>query len=728
VLDKIFSAAPYAFNATAAPPFIASAATLVVSIFVMVRERVSRVSLLFFVYALTASLWLFAFAMAESSPVEQVIIWWARAAHAALALLPAALYHFTVVVLQIDEHRRRSVRAVWIIGAVFLVMALFTDSLFTGLYRYSWGSFTRYTWSSVPFLFYFFTFMLVILRAYWLKYRASAQSTTKQARARELLSAFGIGYLATFDFLPAFGVPYHPLGSFPMLVMLVLIARVIWRHRLVDITPAFAANQIIETMSDALLVLDRENVIRLTNRSAAELFGRSEQDLIGMPVASIVTDPLFATEIDLVRSSGHLNNVEFPCFRAEGTVFLNFSVSLLCDKTGEPAGIVCVARDITDRKKMEADRLRSQKLESLGVLAGGIAHDFNNLLTGILGNISLAREYAGPEDAIGVHLLEAEKASLWARDLTQQLLTFSRGGAPVRKTAAIGELVRDATELALRGSRNRAEFHISPDLWTADVDEGQIRQVIQNLVLNADQAMPQGGVIEVACENAEAGPDRPEGHRSSIRITIRDRGIGIPPEHLPRIFDPYFSTKQKGSGLGLATAYSIVTKHGGSIEAESRPGEGAVFRVNLPASNSGAVPVPAPQHMKPVSGKGRILLMDDEELLLSIASAMLRRLGYTVVTAKDGQEAIRKYKDACGTADAFDVVVLDLTVPGAMGGKDAVLRLREIDPQVKAVVSSGYSQDPVMSDYEKHGFVGVVPKPYKLVELSETIQKAMTSV
>ena len=376
---SIFSPNYYSFNVNAIPPLVTAVATLFVGLFVIVREKGSRVSILFLIYALTAYLWLFSYAMARFSAVEQVVFWWAKALHAGLALLPAALYHFTVVVLQLYQKNKRSVHAVWAVATFFLGIILFTNVLFDGFYHYSWGPYTKYTWFGFPFFLYHSITMVAILRSYWVEYRRSAQSATQRRRARALLLAFCIGYLAALDFLPTAGIPYYPLGSFPMFALLILVTGVIWRYRLVDITPAFAAHQIIDTMSDALLVLDHESVIRLTNRAAACLFDRSEQEMTGKPVSAIISDPLFSTQLERVNSSGGINNFELTCCPCrDSMVILSLSASMLRDQAGQPAGIVCVARDITDKKKMEDERLKSQKLESLGVLAGGIAHDFNN--------------------------------------------------------------------------------------------------------------------------------------------------------------------------------------------------------------------------------------------------------------------------------------------------------------------------------------------------------------
>jgi PAS domain S-box-containing protein len=732
-MPGIFSSNYYSFDPSAIPPLVTAVATLFVGLFVIIREKATRVSILFLIYAFTAFLWLFSYAMVRLSPIEQVVFWWAKVIHAGLALLPAALYHFTVVVLQSYQNNKRSVWVAWAVAAIFLGVILFTNALFDGFYYYSWGPYTKYKWFGFPFFLFHGITMVAILRSYWVEYRRSGQSATQHRRAKALLLAFCIGYLAAFDFLPAAGVPFYPLGSFPMFALLILVARVIWRYRLVDITPAFAVHQIIDTMSDALLVFDREGVIRLTNRAAASLFDRSEREMTGKPVSTIISDPLFSKQMEQVYGSGGVNNFELACCPSQDrAVILSLSASLLRDQPGQPAGIVCVARDITDKKKMEDERLRSQKLESLGVLAGGIAHDFNNILTGILGNLSLAREFVKHDNTVDKRLQEAEKASLWAKDLTQQLLTFSRGGAPLRKTAFIGALVRASTEFALRGSRSRAQFQISEDLQAVDVDEGQMRQVVHNIVINADQAMPQGGIIEVRCKNTIVGEgeDPPAAQGDYVRISIKDQGIGIPKEHLQKIFDPYFTTKQKGSGLGLATAYSIIKKHDGFINVESRPVEGTIFDVYLPASQKKLLKEPSEERQpgrELVAGKGSILIMDDEESLRDVAAQILQHLGYNVEVANDGNGAVQKFKAARESPIPFDIVILDLTVPGGMGGKETIQRLREIDPQVKAIVSSGYSQDTVMSDFKKYGFAGVVPKPYRIDELSKAVHKAMGS-
>jgi two-component system, cell cycle sensor histidine kinase and response regulator CckA len=409
--------------------------------------------------------------------------------------------------------------------------------------------------------------------------------------------------------------------------------------------------------------------------------------------------------------------------RLDGTVVDVDVVAIPFTFQDRPA-ILVLAHDITERKKLEVELEKNERFESIGLLAGGIAHDFNNLLAAILGNISLSRLLT-PPDAETHHLLtEAENASLRARDLTRQLLTFARGGAPVKKSATVGELIKETCAFALRGSNVGCIFDIPAELPTVEVDVGQISQVVQNLVMNADQAMPEGGTITVVCEDlagAEALPPQlAEGHY--VRISIADTGLGIQPEHLKRIFDPYFTTKQKGSGLGLATAFSIVKKHDGCILAESTIGKGSVFRIYLPASTAQATPPPVPAPA-PFVGKGKVLFMDDEEAVRFLAGHTLRRMGFQVEFAKDGLQAIALYGKALAAGERFCAVVMDLTIPGGMGGKEAVLQLHQLDPELKAFVSSGYSDDPVMANPSNYGFCGVIPKPFLYEEMVAALQQ-----
>ncbi|MEA1960928.1 MAG: PAS domain S-box protein [Bacillota bacterium] len=377
--------------------------------------------------------------------------------------------------------------------------------------------------------------------------------------------------------------------------------------------------------------------------------------------------------------------------------------------------VMGIVVDITERKKMEEDLLQTSKLDSLGILAGGIAHDFNNILTVISGNISLSKMIVDDHDELLEILTEVEKAAFQARDLTQQLLTFSKGGAPIKETSTIQELLRDSASFVLRGSNVSCNYSIDDDLWPVSIDKGQISQVIYNFIINADQAMPDGGSMQLLAENINAGPDIPlsltAGHY--IKISIKDEGIGIAEKYLGKIFDPYFTTKQKGHGLGLATCYSIIKKHDGDIKVHSGLDIGTTMDVYLPAFPDQLVEV---NNLSSVvlSGQGKILIMDDESAVRETLGKMLRHLGYTTGLAIDGLNAIHLYIIAQQANEPYDAVIMDLTVAGGMGGKEAIKKLLEIDAGAKVIVSSGYFNDPVMADYKKYGFCGVLPKPYEI--------------
>jgi CheY-like chemotaxis protein len=387
---------------------------------------------------------------------------------------------------------------------------------------------------------------------------------------------------------------------------------------------------------------------------------------------------------------------------------------------GKISGYVGTMEEITDLRQASQDMLKNQKIESLGVLAGGIAHDFNNILTIILGNISLAGIQLNDPEKVAIRLEEAENATARAKDLAQQLLTFARGGEPVKKIIELAGLLKEAAGFALHGSNVRGHFAIAQDLWPVEADEGQLSQVIQNLVLNAVQAMPEGGAVTISAENAMSPQ---EGNRF-VRISVEDTGAGISENHLQRIFDPYFTTKQQGSGLGLATSYSIIRKHGGKIRATSTLGKGSTFHISLPASEQDVVP--AASSRKAMSlGSGRVLVMDDEEDIREITRDILEELGYSVESVENGTEAVDLYRKRKEEGAPFSAVILDLTIPGGVGGKEAIEQLLRIDPDIKAIVSSGYSTDPIMANYRDYGFSAVLSKPYLPQDISKVLQEVL---
>jgi PAS domain S-box-containing protein len=395
---------------------------------------------------------------------------------------------------------------------------------------------------------------------------------------------------------------------------------------------------------------------------------------------------------------------------------------------GKPANVAYL-RDITNRKLVEDELQKVEKLESISTLAGGIAHDFNNLLTGILGNITLAERYVEKRGKSYDRLVDAERACLRAKDLTHQLLTFSEGGAPIKKPTSIAALLKESATFALSGSNVKCDFCIPDDLWVAEVDETQISRVISNIVINADQAMPQGGMISIMAKNMvikrRSHLKLPEGNY--LEIAIKDNGTGISKKHLSRIFEPFFTTKQKGRGLGLPTAYSIIKNHGGYMTAQSKLGVGTTIYFYVHATTE---PLPVAEetvNKSYISGRGSILVMDDEEMIRDMLYNGLSDVGYKIELAADGTEAIEKYTKAEQSGDKFDAVIMDLTIPGGMGGKETIKKLLEIDPNVKAIASSGYANGAVMANFKRYGFVGAVTKPYRFAELEKTLSNVIST-
>ncbi|MEA2038708.1 MAG: response regulator, partial [Thermodesulfobacteriota bacterium] len=486
---------------------------------------------------------------------------------------------------------------------------------------------------------------------------------------------------------------------------------------------------LINAITEVAVLIDTQGIILASNEILAKRFEKSLDELIGSCLYDLfpakVAENKKAQAQHVIQTGNHARFED----KREGRIYDNHYYPVF-DTQGKVTQITIFALDITERYELQKEHLKTEKLESVGILAGGIAHDFNNILTVILGNLSLAKMYGKQDDKSYELLLEAERASLRAKDLTQQLLTFSKGGEPVKSTAFISDLIEESARFALRGSRVKPSFSMPDDLWPAEIDQGQISQVVSNFVINADQAMPDGGVIHIRAENVAIGegsglPLKPGRH---VRFSVKDEGLGISGEHLGRIFDPYFTTKQHGSGLGLAIIHSIIRKHDGHITVESEIGAGTTFHVYLPAADKEMPEMEYPEADLPLAGKQRILIMDDEASLRGLVHEILSQLDYETESAENGDEAVDMYRKAMGSGQPFDAVILDLTVPGGMGGKEAVKKLLEIDPGVKAIVSSGYSSDPVMSDFRRFGFRGVIAKPYDVRQLSEMLYRVLTEV
>ena len=492
---------------------------------------------------------------------------------------------------------------------------------------------------------------------------------------------------------------------------------------------------LFESAHDAIILFDPDDELVLdVNRRACEIYGLDRDEFVGMSLKDLSDNVERGEEhIASTPEKGFFHHFETEQYRRDGSkMFLEINSSVV-EHHGRPV-ILSINRDITVRKRMEQEVLKSQKLESLGVLAGGIAHDFNNILSGVLGNISLATPEVDPSSEVYQLLKEAENAAVRAAGLTRRLLTFSKGGAPIKEITSIEETLRESAGFAVTGTSARCEFKIDPELWAVECDPGQVGQVIQNLAINAHQAMPDGGVVRIEAVNAtvtaqDALPLKP-GHY--VRVSVRDRGVGVPAEIAARVFDPFFTTKSKGSGLGLAVSHSIVEQHGGYIGATSKVGEGTNFSFYLPAMVGDDSPDTGPEdetstETAPQLTGFRVLIADDDRIVRELACKILSRYGATADVVRDGAEAVASYRESLAADNAYDAVILDLTIPGGMGGRRAVRHILDMDPRARVVVCSGFANDATVSDYRTYGFSGAIVKPYKPAELVSTLARVLSN-
>ncbi|MES2625295.1 MAG: PAS domain S-box protein [Pseudomonadota bacterium] len=489
-----------------------------------------------------------------------------------------------------------------------------------------------------------------------------------------------------------------------------------------------------ENSHDVIMQYDRHHRHIYTNQASLKqigippeaFLGKTHEDM-GFPAHLC---KLWRDSIDKVFTTGMMDSFVFETSDPDDVRTINWRVFPELNAAGKVETVISVSRDLTDYKRSEEEMQKTQKLTSLGILAGGIAHDFNNILTIVFGNIALAKSQLPEGHASHANLHDAEKGFHRASRLTSQLLTFAKGGAPIIRDISIRQLIEEELLFDLSGSTVKLVIDSAPDLWLAKVDETQIAQVFSNLCFNAIQAMPKGGNFHIKLENIIVGDGMSAklAPGKYLKFTVRDEGVGIEKQNLGKIFDPYFTTRESGLGLGLATVYSVINKHGGTIEVDSTVGEGTSFVFYLPASEVlvTAEVIPTTEVPSTEVRPARILLMDDEQMILSIAATVLKKSGYLVDTAVDGREALALYKNAIAEGRPIDCLIMDLTIPGGIGGAETMKELLAFDPTVKAIVSSGYADDPIMASYASFGFSDVLVKPFRVQSLREAVLRVLT--
>ncbi|MGC2061709.1 MAG: PAS domain S-box protein [Thermodesulfovibrionales bacterium] len=493
---------------------------------------------------------------------------------------------------------------------------------------------------------------------------------------------------------------------------------------------------ILDTVDEGFIVVDPHYRILTANRAYCNLVNCCDEKIIGShcyEMSHKINRPCYDEGEDCavrkVFETGKAH-AALHCHKDANNniLYVETKAYPVKDASGVVTSVIETINNITERYLLEEERLKTQKLESIGTLAGGIAHDFNNLLQGVFGYISMAKMTLGQREKSFAMLEQAEEALHMSVNLTTQLLTFAKGGKPVKKVIRLEPAVENAVKFALSGSHTNYRLDIAPDLWQIEADTGQLAQVIQNIVLNASEAMAGRGTVHISAENmvvvSKAGPRLPEGGRF-VRIDIQDTGTGIPEQNLAKIFDPYFTTKQKGSGLGLATSYSIIRNHGGVIEVTSGLNKGTTFTIYLPGAISAEREAGTTAAATFGAKQGRILLMDDEDVVRRVATEMIAALGHDVEVAENGGKAIALFRQAKESGKPYDLVILDLTIKGGMGGEEAIQKILEIDPNAKAVVSSGYADNPVVAHYRDYGFSAFLNKPYKLADLKECLNSSL---
>ncbi len=715
----------------------AALAALVFSGVILARNPRSLPARMHAIYGGTAAWWLFSMAMIASAESTERAQLWARLLHLGLGMLPAVIYHLNVTTAGLAHDHRRGIRIHYACAVGVTVFCLTWPDLLAEPRRFAWGPYPQYTaWGAIPVGFLFLVFVEV-LGLYRRALRLQPRGTPYHEKARAFYHGNLLATLAGVDFLAAFGLPVYPIGFVVMTVMHAATMFGSIRYRLIEITAEIAAERVLHTMPDGLLVSDNQELVRLANPAAGRLLGRDVDDLLNRPIQAVTTEVALLDAFEAVRTpEPTTREVGFESADGRSRV-VTVSGTRVDDRSGWPVGGIFLLHDLTEQRQAEQETHRlegwvrqTQRMESLGIMAGGIAHDFNNILSAILGSSEMARLKLPGDSPLQEELATISRSVEHAAELTDQLLTYAGRGTSLEEPVDLQALIGEMTGL-LRSAiskKARLETRLADDLPTILGDRGQLRQVILNLVTNASEALDGAtGTIVVQTDVVDArasdepGPAEP---RRKVRLRVTDTGSGMDGETRARVFDPFFTTKFAGRGLGLATVLGIVQGHGGEIRVESQPGAGARFEVRFPArteESAAMVAAGAPGRSRPDwRGSGLVLLADDEAAVRSPVRNLLMTLGFGVEEACDGADALETFR---ARMNDFRLVVLDLTMP-ALGGREVFAEIRQLSPSMPVVFMSGYSEALGAAQLEDRA-TAFLHKPFDLAALARKIRETM---
>ena len=695
---------------SALPPIIAAAAVLVIGISILRRERRSTIGVQFFLATIFLDIWLWALAglMTTTDPGHALV--WAKVGYLGVPFIPASLCQ---AIAAISPARPRYYRAAtitaWLIAGGFALDAVFGSRFVTGVTHFSWGYYPQYGSVSGYFLLFFLLVILVSLAQLIYEWNRAESETAERRRLASLLTAFGIGCIAAVDFLPKFGIGVYPVGYFGIIFCLAIMAYVIWRDRPVSITPALAAPEILETMSDAVLVLDNDGTVRVANAAAAAFLDRPARDLVGRPIRRILEGGPLGEALGALPRGGKLSQAEFT--HQARTV--NVAATMMKRHDGAPLAVVIVLRDLTESRKLEQQMQQAQKMEAIGQLAGGIAHDLNNILQVVLANTETMRLDRPEHDAPIQQIQEAARRGGW---LTRRLLEFARRQILEPVVLDVSVAVHEMQPMLQRlvGEHIQIALVLGDGQLLVRSDRGQVEQILLNLVVNSRDAMPRGGRITIET--------RPDPSRTHAVLTVSDTGTGMDEATRARMFEPFFSTKGTlGTGLGLSTVYGIVKQNGGQVEVETALGAGTTFTITLPRLAQALVSGPSRADGQNTRGSETILLVEDDPAVRSSTRRTLERAGYHVIDAEHGGDAVER---AAAYNGGIHLMLTDVAMPG-IPVTEMIQHLGATRPEMELLFMSGFSDDAVVRHGVEQSGAGFLQKPFEISDLLVKVRHAL---